>query len=167
MGDLAWLCVTTALGHVAKAWIGHIFWCWPMSVFSVNVVMAGDVRFLTWPMARVQPARAFESGHDTAPGLVPSWLMPASIIAGAAMIGPLISRSIAPYSFRCSPEASVGRLFLAGAGAWGCFGESFLCFQAYFVAKINNYALMRELKCANLRQRWRDTVVGLPVLCIW
>lgn len=158
MGDLALVSgVTQRLVNVAKAWIGHISGGLAHVSVSVNVVMAG--------MSGSDLADAAATGKLLIPAMTRAGYpvaYAASIIAGAAMIGPLIPPSIALILFAAATEASVGRLFLAGAVP-GVLLAIFLMFQAYFVAKINNYPKEPKVPTA---QRWRDTVVGLPVLCI-
>ena len=86
----------------------------------------------------------------------------ASIIGGAATIGPLIPPSIAFIIFAAATETSVGRLFLGGAVPGLLLGV-FLMVQAYIVARRSGYP--REPRMP-YRERVRATVVGLPVLAI-
>ena len=158
MGDLALVSgVTQRLVNVAKAWVGHIAGGLAHVSVMVNMVMAG--------MSGSDLADAAATGKLLIPAMKRAGYpvaYAASIIAGAAMIGPLIPPSIAFILYAAATEASVGRLFLGGAVPGVLLGI-FLMFQAYFVAKINNYP--RELKVPTA-QRWRDTAIGLPVLCI-
>lgn len=158
MGDLALVSgVTQRLVNIAKAWIGHISGGLAHVSVAVNVVMAG--------MSGSDLADAAATGKLLIPAMKRAGYpvaYAASIIAGAAMIGPLIPPSIAFILYAAATEASVGRLFLAGAVP-GTLLAIFLMVQAYFVAKINNYP--REPKVPN-RQRWHDTAVGMPVLLI-
>lgn len=158
MGDLALVSgVTQRLVNIAKAWIGHISGGLAHVSVAVNVVMAG--------MSGSDLADAAATGKLLIPAMKRAGYpvaYAASIIAGAAMIGPLIPPSIAFILYAAATEASVGRLFLAGAVP-GTLLAIFLMVQAYFVAKINNYPL--EPKVTN-RQRWRDTAIGMPVILI-
>ncbi len=158
MGDLALVSgVTQRLVNVAKAWIGHIAGGLAHVSVTVNMVMAG--------MSGSDLADAAATGKLLIPAMKRAGYpvaYAASIIAGAAMIGPLIPPSIAFILFSAATEASVGRLFLAGAVPGVLLGI-FLMAQAYFVAKINNYP--RESKVPTA-QAWRDTAIGLPVMCI-
>ncbi len=158
MGDLALVSgVTQRLVNIAKAWIGHISGGLAHVSIAVNVVMAG--------MSGSDLADAAATGKLLIPAMKKAGYpvaYAASVIAGAAMIGPLIPPSIAFILFAAATEASVGRLFLAGAVP-GSMLAIFLMVQAYFVAKMNNYP--REPKVPT-PQRWRDTMVGLPVLSI-
>jgi tripartite ATP-independent transporter DctM subunit len=158
MGDLALASgVTQRLVNVAKAWIGHIAGGLAHVSVAVNIVMAG--------MSGSDLADAAATGKLLIPSMKKAGYpvaYAASIIAGAAMIGPLIPPSIAFILYASATEASVGRLFLGGAIPGGLLG-AFLMIQAYFVAKKNNYP--REPKVPPA-QRMRDTLVGLPVLLI-
>jgi tripartite ATP-independent transporter DctM subunit len=86
----------------------------------------------------------------------------ASIIGGAAMIGPLIPPSIAFIIFAAATDSSVGRLFLGGAVPGVLLGL-FLMIQAYFVAKRQGYPREPKMPYA---QRVSATVTGIPVLLI-
>lgn len=158
MGDLALVSgVTQRLVNVAKAWIGHIWGGLAHVSVSVNVVMAG--------MSGSDLADAAATGKLLIPAMKRAGYpvaYAASIIAGAAMIGPLIPPSIAFILYAAATEASVGRLFLAGAVP-GILLGIFLMLQAYFVARINDYPKEPKVPTA---QRWKDTAAGLPVLCI-
>lgn len=158
MGDLALASgVTQRLVNVAKAWIGHIAGGLAHVSVAVNIVMAG--------MSGSDLADAAATGKLLIPSMKKAGYpvaYAASIIAGAAMIGPLIPPSIAFILYASATEASVGRLFLGGAIPGGLLG-AFLMIQAYFVAKKNNYPREPKVPAA---QRMRDTLVGLPVLII-
>jgi tripartite ATP-independent transporter DctM subunit len=158
MGDLALASgVTLRLVNIAKAWIGHISGGLAHVSVAVNVVMAG--------MSGSDLADAAATGKLLIPAMKRAGYpvaYAASIIAGAAMIGPLIPPSIAFILYAAATEASVGRLFLGGAVP-GVLLAIFLMVQAYFVAKINNYP--REPK-ASFPERIRATVVGAPVLLV-
>jgi C4-dicarboxylate transporter DctM subunit len=86
----------------------------------------------------------------------------ASIIAGAATIGPLVPPSIAFIIFAAATDTSVGRLFLGGAIPGVMLGL-FLMAQAYLVARRHGYP--REPRVA-YRDRVRLTATSLPVLAI-
>ncbi len=158
IGDLALVSgVTQRLVNVAKAWIGHVAGGLAHVSVVVNVVMAG--------MSGSDLADAAATGKLLIPAMKKAGYpvaYAASIIAGAAMIGPLIPPSIAFVLYAAATEASVGRLFLGGAIPGGLLAV-FLMLQAYFVAKKNNYP--REPK-VEMAQRMRDTMIGLPVLLI-
>lgn len=158
MGDLALASgVTQRLVNVAKAWIGHIAGGLAHVSVAVNVVMAG--------MSGSDLADAAATGKLLIPAMKRSGYpvaYAASIIAGAAMIGPLIPPSIAFILYAAATEASVGRLFLGGAVPGALLG-ALLMLQAYFVAKRNNFP--REPR-ATYPERIRATLVGLPVLLV-
>jgi C4-dicarboxylate transporter, DctM subunit len=86
----------------------------------------------------------------------------ASIIGGAAMIGPLIPPSISFLLFAAATNESVGRLFLGGAVPGVMLGL-FLMIQAYFTARRNNYP--REPRVP-MGERVTIAVTSLPVLVI-
>jgi tripartite ATP-independent transporter DctM subunit len=86
----------------------------------------------------------------------------ASIIGGAATIGPLIPPSISFIIYAAATEESVGRLFLGGAIP-GILLGLLLMVQAYFVARKHGYP--KEEK-ATPRQRVRATIAGGPVLLL-
>ncbi|MBM3406017.1 MAG: TRAP transporter large permease [Betaproteobacteria bacterium] len=158
MGDLALASgVTQRLVNVAKAWIGHIWGGLAHVSVSVNVVMAG--------MSGSDLADAAATGKLLIPAMKRAGYpvaYAASIIAGAAMIGPLIPPSIAFILYAAATEASVGRLFLGGAIPGALLGL-LLMLQAYVQARRNNYP--REPK-ASMKERVRTTAVGMPVLLI-
>jgi len=158
MGDLALASgVTQRLVNVAKAWIGHIWGGLAHVSVSVNVVMAG--------MSGSDLADAAATGKLLIPAMKRAGYpvaYAASIIAGAAMIGPLIPPSIAFILYAAATEASVGRLFLGGAIPGVLLGL-LLMLQAYVQARRNNYP--REPK-ASMKERVKTTAVGMPVLLI-
>lgn len=158
MGDLALASgVTQRLVNVAKAWIGHIWGGLAHVSVSVNVVMAG--------MSGSDLADAAATGKLLIPAMKRAGYpvaYAASIIAGAAMIGPLIPPSIAFILFAAATEASVGRLFLGGAVPGALLGL-LLMLQAYVQARRNNYP--REPK-VSMKERVKTTAVGMPVLLI-
>ena len=158
MGDLALASgVTQRLVNVARAWIGHIAGGLAHVSVAVNIVMAG--------MSGSDLADAAATGKLLIPAMKRAGYpvaYAASIIAGAAMIGPLIPPSIAFILYAAATEASVGRLFLGGAIPGALLGL-LLMLQAYVVARRNNYP--REPK-ASMGERVRSTVNGLPVLAI-
>lgn len=158
MGDLALASgVTQRLVNVAKAWIGHVAGGLAHVSIAVNVVMAG--------MSGSDLADAAATGKLLIPAMTRSGYplaYAASIIAGAAMIGPLIPPSIAFILYAAATDASVGRLFLGGALP-GILLGIFLGAQAYFSAK--RKGLPREPRVP-YRGRIRATLVGMPVLII-
>jgi C4-dicarboxylate transporter DctM subunit len=158
MGDLALASgVTQRLVNVAKAWIGHIWGGLAHVSVSVNIVMAG--------MSGSDLADAAATGKLLIPAMKRAGYpvaYAASIIAGAAMIGPLIPPSIAFILYAAATEASVGRLFLGGAIPGALLGL-LLMLQAYVQARRNNYP--REPK-ASMKERVKTTAVGMPVLLI-
>ena len=158
MGDLALASgVTQRLVDVAKAWIGHIHGGLAHVSVSVNIVMAG--------MSGSDLADAAATGKLLIPAMKRAGYpvaYAASIIAGAAMIGPLIPPSIAFILYAAATEASVGRLFLGGAIPGALLG-ALLMLQAYVQARRNNFP--KEPK-ATFGERVKTTAVGLPVLLI-
>lgn len=158
MGDLALVSgVTQRLVNLAKAFVGHIAGGLAHVSVSVNIVMAG--------MSGSDLADAAATGKILIPAMrrvgYPA-AYAASIIAGAATIGPLIPPSIAFIIFAAATDSSVGRLFLGGAIPGFLLGV-LLMVQAYFVARRQGYP--REAK-VTWPERARVTLVGLPVLSI-
>lgn len=156
MGDLALASgVTHRLVNLAKAFVGHIAGGLAHVSVIVNVIMAG--------MSGSDLADAAATGKLLIPamqrvGYPLSYA--ASIIGGAATIGPLIPPSIAFIIFAAATESSVGRLFLGGAIPGLVLGL-FLMLQAYVVAKRHGFP--REPKMP-YRERVTATLAGLPVL---
>ncbi len=158
MGDLALASgVTQRLVNLAKAFVGHVAGGLAHVSVLVNIVMAG--------MSGSDLADAAATGKLLIPGMRRAGYpvsYAASIIGGAATIGPLIPPSIAFIIFAAATETSVGRLFLGGAVP-GLLLGLFLMAQAYVVARRNDYP--REPRMP-YRERVRATAVGLPVLVI-
>ena len=158
MGDLALASgVTQRLVNLAKAFVGHIAGGLAHVSVIVNIIMAG--------MSGSDLADAVATGKLLIPGMQRAGFpvsYAASIIAGAATIGPLIPPSIAFIIFAAATESSVGRLFLGGAIP-GLLLGIFMMIQAYVVARRNNYP--REEKMP-YRERVSATVSGLPVLVL-
>lgn len=156
MGDLALASgVTQRLVTMAKAFVGHISGGLAHVSIIVNMIMAG--------MSGSDLADAAATGKLLIPAMKRAGYptgYAASIIGGAATIGPLIPPSIAFIIFAAATEESVGRLFLGGAIP-GLLLGILLMVQAYIVARRNGYP--RETK-ATPRERMRATVVGFPVL---
>ena len=158
MGDLALASgVTQRLVNLAKAFVGHVSGGLAHVSVIVNIIMAG--------MSGSDLADAAATGKLLIPGMRRAGYpvgYAASIIGGAATIGPLIPPSIAFIIFAAATETSVGRLFLGGAIPGLLLGV-FLMVQAYVVARRSGYP--REPRMP-YRERVRATVVGLPVLVI-
>ena len=158
MGDLALASgVTQRLANLAKAFVGHVAGGLAHVSVIVNIIMAG--------MSGSDLADAAATGKLLIPGMRRAGYpvsYAASIIGGAATIGPLIPPSIAFIIFAAATETSVGRLFLGGAVPGLLLGV-FLMVQAYIVARRNDYP--REPRMP-YRERVRATAVGLPVLVI-
>ena len=158
MGDLALASgVTQRLVNLAKAFVGHIAGGLAHVGVLVNVIMAG--------MSGSDLADAAATGRLLIPAMQRSGYpvgYAASLIAGAATIGPLIPPSIAFILFAAATDESVGRLFLGGAVPGAMLGL-FLMVQAYVVAKRNNYPRESRMPYA---ERVKVTIVGLPVLTI-
>ena len=158
MGDLALASgITQRLVNLAKAFVGHVAGGLAHVSVIVNIIMAG--------MSGSDLADAAATGKLLIPGMRRAGYpvsYAASIIGGAATIGPLIPPSIAFIIFAAATETSVGRLFLGGAIP-GLLLGIFLMAQAWIVARRNDYP--REPRMA-YRERVRATAVGLPVLVI-
>ena len=158
MGDLALASgVTQRLVNLAKAFVGHIAGGLAHVSVIVNIIMAG--------MSGSDLADAAATGKLLIPamkkvGYPVSYA--ASIIAGAATIGPLIPPSIAFIIFAAATESSVGRLFLGGAIP-GLLLGGLLMAQAYVVAKRNKFPLEKKV---GYRERVSATAAGLPVLLL-
>ena len=158
MGDLALQSgVTRRLVDFAKAFVGHIRGGLAHVCVVVNMIMAG--------MSGSDLADAAATGSILIPAMrrvgYPVGYA-ASVIAGAATIGPLIPPSIAFIIFAAATDTSVGRLFLGGAIPGVMLGL-LLMLQAYFVARKNGYP--REPRVP-YRERLRLTWISLPVLMI-
>jgi tripartite ATP-independent transporter DctM subunit len=158
MGDLALASgVTRRLVDFAKAFVGHITGGLAHVSVVVNMIMAG--------MSGSDLADAAATGSILIPAMkrvnYPVGYA-ASIIAGAATIGPLIPPSIAFIIFAAATDTSVGRLFLGGAIPGVMLGL-LLMGQAYLVARRNGYP--REPR-VSYRERLRLTWTSLPVLAI-
>ena len=158
MGDLALVGgVTQRLVNLAKAFVGHIAGGLAHVSVIVNVIMAG--------MSGSDLADAAATGKILIPAMKNSGYptgYAASIIAGAATIGPLIPPSIAFVIFAAATDESVGRLFLGGAVPGAMLGL-FLMVQAYFVALRNGYP--REVR-VNWPGRARATLASIPALVV-
>ena len=158
MGDLALVSgVTQRLVNLAKAYVGHISGGLAHVSVTVNMVMAG--------MSGSDLADAAATGKLLIPAMQRSGYpvaYAASIIGGAAMIGPLIPPSIAFILFAAATETSVGRLFFGGAIPGVMLGI-FLMIQAYFVARRHGYPREPRMPYG---ERMRVTITGLPVLLI-
>lgn len=158
MGDLALASgVTQRLVNLAKAFVGHISGGLAHVSVIVNVIMAG--------MSGSDIADAAATGKILIPAMKSSGYptgYAASIIAGAATIGPLIPPSISFVIFAAATDESVGRLFLGGAIPGAMLGL-FLMVQAFIVAKRKGYP--REARL-NWPDRAKATFVGLPALMV-
>ena len=158
MGDLALSSgVTRRLVDFAKAFVGHIAGGLAHVSVVVNMIMAG--------MSGSDLADAAATGSVLIPAMkrvgYPTGYA-ASIIAGAATIGPLIPPSIAFIIFAAATDTSVGRLFLGGAIPGVLLGLLLMA-QAYVVARRRGYP--REPRVP-IRERIRLTGISLPVLAI-
>ncbi len=158
MGDLALVSgVTQRLVDLAKAFVGHIAGGLAHVSVMVNVIMAG--------MSGSDLADAAATGKLLIPAMQRAGYpvgYAASIIGGAATIGPLIPPSIAFIIFAAATETSVGRLFLGGAVP-GLLLGLFLMVQAWVVARRKGYP--REPKMP-YRARVGATLTALPALLI-
>ena len=158
MGDLALASgVTLRLVTMARAFVGHISGGLAHVSVIVNMIMAG--------MSGSDLADAAATGKLLIPAMqkvgYPTGYA-ASIIGGAATIGPLIPPSIAFIIFAAATEESVGRLFLGGAIPGIVLGI-LLMIQAYFVAKRQGYP--KEPR-ATSKERVAAAVSGAPVLLL-
>lgn len=158
MGNLALASgVTRRLVDLAKAFVGHIAGGLAHVSVVVNMIMAG--------MSGSDLADAAATGSILIPAMKRVGYpvgYAASIIAGAATIGPLVPPSIAFIIFAAATDTSVGRLFLGGAIPGVMLGL-FLMGQAYVVARRHGYH--REARVA-YRERLRLMATSLPVLVI-
>jgi tripartite ATP-independent transporter DctM subunit len=158
MGDLALASgVTQRLVAWAKGFVGHITGGLAHVSVVVNMIMAG--------MSGSDLADAAATGGVLIPAMKRVGYpvgYAASIIAGAATIGPLIPPSIAFIIFAAATDTSVGRLFLGGAIPGVMLGLLLMA-QAYVVARRHGYP--KEPRVPG-RERLRLTVASLPVLAI-
>ena len=158
MGDLALASgVTQRLVNCAKAYVGHVTGGLAHVSVVVNMIMAG--------MSGSDLADAAATGGVLIPAMKRVGYpvgYAASIIAGAATIGPLIPPSIAFIIFAAATDTSVGRLFLGGAIPGVMLGLLLMA-QAYVVARRHGYP--KEPRVPG-RERLKLTLVSLPVLAI-
>jgi C4-dicarboxylate transporter DctM subunit len=158
MGNLALVSgVTQRLVDATMAWIGHIRGGLAHVSVIVNMIMAG--------MSGSDLADAAATGSTLIPAMRKNGYpagYAASIIAGAATIGPLVPPSIAFIIFAAATDTSVSRLFLGGAIPGVLLGL-FLMAQAYVAARRADYRPGLRIP---YRQRFRDTAIGFPVLLI-
>ena len=158
MGDLAVVSgVTQRLVDAARAYVGHIRGGLAHVSIIANMIMAG--------MSGSDLADAAATGRLLIPAMrkvgYPAGYA-ASIIGGAAMIGPLVPPSISFLLFAAATNASIGRLFLAGAVPGVLLGLA-LMVQAYFTARNNGYPVEPRLP---YRERFKVTLRSVPVLII-
>jgi tripartite ATP-independent transporter DctM subunit len=158
MGDLALSSgVTQRLTDWARAFFGHLAGGMAHVSVVVNTVMAG--------MSGSDLADAAATGKLLIPAMKQSGYpvgYAASVICGAAVIGPLIPPSINFIVFAAATNVSIGRLFLAGAVP-GLLLAALLMIQAYFVARRNGYPTLPRVP---YRKRISVTIASLPVLLI-
>lgn len=158
MGDLALASgITQRLVQFAKAFVGHIPGGLAHASVVVNMIMAG--------MSGADLADAAATGKLLIPAMQRVGYplgYAASIIGGAATIGPLIPPSIGFIIFAAATDTSVGRLFLGGAVPGFMLGM-LLMLQAYVVARRHGYP--REPRVP-YGERVKVTLVSLPVLCL-
>ena len=158
MGDLALAAgITKRLVAVAGVFVGHIRGGLAHVSVIANMIMAG--------MSGSDLADAAATGRLLIPAMrhagYPAGYA-ASIIAGAAMIGPLIPPSIGFLLYASVTNTSVGQLFLAGAVPGVLLGLM-LMVQAYFTARYRGYPVDRKVP---YRERLIVTGKNLPVLII-
>lgn len=158
MGNLALASgVTERLAAFASAFVGHIRGGLAHVSVVVNMIMAG--------MSGSDLADAAATGSLLIPGMRKAGYPPAyaaSLIAGAATIGPLVPPSVSFIIFAAATDTSVGRLFLGGATP-GIMLGLLLMVQAYVVARRHNYPREARLGFAD---RVRATFVSIPALTI-
>ena len=158
MGDLALVSgVTARLVKAAQAFVGHIHGGLAHAGVIVNMIMAG--------MSGSDLADASATGKLLIPAMSAAGYpkgYAASLIGGAAMIGPLIPPSVAFLLFASVTNVSVGRLFLAGAIPGVLLGIM-LMIQAYFTARLRGYPVEPKMP---YRERVRVTVNSIPVLLV-
>lgn len=158
MGNLMLISgVTQRLTDAAAAFVGHIAGGLAHVGVVVNTIMAG--------MSGSDLADAAATGSVLIPSMKRAGYpvgYAASLIAGAATIGPLIPPSVPFIIIGSVTDISVGRLFLGGAVPGVMLGI-FLMIQAYVVARRNNYPRGPRF---SFRQRGRATMVALPALVI-
>ncbi|HXX84364.1 MAG TPA: TRAP transporter large permease [Casimicrobiaceae bacterium] len=158
MGDLALISgVTARLVKAAQAFVGHIHGGLAHVGVIVNMIMAG--------MSGSDLADASATGKLLIPAMSAAGYpkgYAASLIGGAAMIGPLIPPSVAFLLFASVTNVSVGRLFLGGAVPGVLLGIM-LMIQAYFTARIRGYPVEPKMP---YRERIRVAVNSIPVLLV-
>ena len=158
MGDLALIAgVTARLVKAAQAFVGHIAGGLAHVGVIVNMIMAG--------MSGSDLADAAATGKLLIPAMTKAGYpkaYAASLIGGAAMIGPLIPPSVAFLLFASVTNVSIGRLFLAGAIPGVLLGI-LLMVQAYVTARIHHYPVEPKMP---YRERVKVTVNSIPVLLL-
>ncbi|MBI4505690.1 MAG: TRAP transporter large permease [Chloroflexi bacterium] len=149
--------VTRRLVDLASALVGHISGGLAHVGVLTNMIMAG--------MSGSDLADAAATGSLLIPAMKRAGYpvaYAASIISGAATIGPLIPPSVSFIILAAATDTSVGRLFLGGAIPGTLLGL-FLMVQAYVVAKRRNYPRAPRL---SFDGRVRAIALGLPVLAV-
>lgn len=158
LGNLAMVSgVTQRLVNATMAWIGHIRGGLAHVSVIVNIIMAG--------MSGSDLADAAATGSTLIPAMKKNGYpagYAASIIAGAATIGPLVPPSIAFIIFSAATDTSVSRLFLGGAIP-GLLLGLLLMFQAWWAARRADYQATPRVAYP---ERMRRTAVALPVLLV-
>lgn len=158
MGDLALAAgVTQRLVMAAMVFVGHIRGGLAHVSIIANMIMAG--------MSGSDLADAAATGRLLIPAMRKAGYpagYAASIIGGAAMIGPLVPPSISFLLFAAATDASVGRLFLAGAIPGVMLGLALMA-QAYVVARFRGYPVGPRVP---YRHRVGVTLKSLPVLIV-
>lgn len=158
MGDLALASgVTRRLVDAAKACVGHISGALAHVSITVNMILAG--------MSGSDLADAAATGRLLIPAMRQAGYpagYAASIIGGAAMIGPLVPPSLSFLLFGAATNVSIGRLFLAGAVPGVLLGLM-LMLQAYVTAKRRGYPVEPRVPYA---ERAKVIARSLPVLLI-
>lgn len=157
LGNLLSSGVTKRLVDWASAFVGHIRGGLVHVAVVVNMIMAG--------MSGSDLADAAATGKLLIPALKRAGYpvgYGASIIAGAATIGPLIPPSIGFIIFAAATDTSVARLFLGGALPGVMLGLLLMA-QAYVVATYRGY---RREPRVSYRERLRVSLYSLPVLAV-
>lgn len=158
MGDLALASgVTRRLVDAAKVCVGHIRGALAHVSIIVNMIMAG--------MSGSDLADAAATGKLLIPAMRQAGYpagYAASIIGGAAMIGPLVPPSLSFLLFGAATNVSIGRLFLAGAVPGVLLGV-LLMVQAWLTAKRRGYPVEPRVP---YRERAKVVSRSLPVLLI-
>jgi tripartite ATP-independent transporter DctM subunit len=149
--------ITSRLVVFSRTLIGHVQGGLSMVAVMVNMLMAGvsgsAVADASSTGTVLIPAMK-EEGYDVD--------YAAALIASAATIGPIIPPSIPMIVFAVVSQASVGKLFLAGAIPGFLMGIA-LMILCYFVARRHNYPKLQRTSYIGVIKAFGDSFLALAM----